>query len=320
MQLFDTLALSVRAAFLEKNPQKHRAISDWNDIQFTLAVAEAGSFSAAGLELGVHSTTVARRVQRLEKELGTKLFIRHAYGMELSPAGNALISKAAAMEEAAKVVRHELLGLDSRLTGDIRISVPEGIGRYWLTPALKEFQRLYPEIRLEVLIDMGASSVSDRNVDIAIMLNRPTDPKLVATRVGKTHYNLFASRTYLRQAGFPKSIGELHNYNLVDLYLYRNETHLDWWNDLVKSIGNVAFVSNSSTLFLAAIQDGLGIGMAPSFCKFVVPDLMTLEIQPECSVELWLSWHEALRSSGRMRALIDFLKSQFARDRSRWFS
>jgi len=299
---------------------QQRAIRDWNDIQYALAVAESGSFVAASERLSVHSTTVARRVQSLEQELGAKLFERRGHGMVPTAAGQALINKAAAMEDTANVIRHEIAGLDGQPSGIIRLAVPEGIGRFWLTPALGEFQRLYPEILVEVLVDASGTASGRREVDVAIALARPKDPRLITMRVGYAHYNLFAARPYLRLAGTPKSIEELREHKLVDLHLYRGEADLQWWNDLVRMVGRPAFVSDSSSLFLTAIQDGLGIGMAPSFVKFVVPDLMTLDIEPACRVGIWMTWREVDKGLRRVRVLIEFLQAQFARDRGRWFS
>jgi DNA-binding transcriptional LysR family regulator len=73
-------------------------------------------------------------------------------------------------------------------------------------------------------------------------------------------------------------------------------------------------------LFLAAIQEGFGIGMAPTFYKFVAPDLVTLSVIPECHTELWLCWHEATKTRAKVRAITSFLKGRFLRDRARWFS
>lgn len=295
-------------------------MNDWNDIQFTLVVAQSGSFHIAASRLKVHETTVARRIQRLEKELGTKLFVRRAHGMVLTPAGESLVSKAAAMEEAATIVRSEIAGLDARMTGVVRIAVSEGIGTYWLTPALSEFRDRYPEISLDLVTGIAQATPLAGEVDVAISIVRPTEPRLVAIRVGDVSYGLFASRKYLRQFGYPQTVEELASHKLVDLHIYRTDAHLAWWTNITRSAGRRVFSSNSTGLFLAAIQEGFGIGMAPTFYKFVAPDLVTLSVIPECLTELWLCWHEATKTRAKVRAVTGFLKARFLRDRARWFS
>lgn len=297
-----------------------RAIQDWNDIQFTLVVAQSGSFHGAATRMNVHETTVSRRIQRLEKELGTKLFIRRAHGMVLTPAGESLVAKAAAMEETATVVRSEIAGMDAQMTGTVRIGVPEGIGTYWLTPALMEFQLRYPEISLDVVTGIHQLNLIAGEADVAITIVRPKEPRVVAQRVGDVSYGLFASRKYLRQYGYPQTLEELESHKLVDLHIYKMDAHLSWWRDVTHKAGSRVFLSNATSMFLTAIQEGFGIGMAPSFYKFVAPDLVTLSIVPECRTELWLVWHESGKTRAKVRALTGFLKARFLRDRARWFT
>jgi DNA-binding transcriptional LysR family regulator len=303
-------------AVLRKRP----AIRDWNDVQFTLAVAQTGSFRAAASHLGVHQTTVSRRVERLERELATKLFLRRAHGMVLTAAGQSLIEKATAMENVATVVRSEVAGQDARLVGTIRVAVPEALGVYWLIPALAEFQLSYPEIFLEVFTEVRAAQSTARESDIFISMVRPDLPRLIALQVGFVHYNLFASRKYLRQWGCPKSIEELREHCFVDVYLYRTVSHLAWWNRLIAEVGKTVLVTDSSSLFLSSIQEGLGIGMAPTFCKVMLPELVPLPLAPECGTELWLVRHEATKKSAKISVLGNFLKMKFTRDRTRWFN
>lgn len=299
---------------------ERRAIQDWNDIQYTLVVAQSGSFHLAAARLDVHETTVSRRIQSLEKELGTKLFVRRAHGMVLTPAGESLVAKAAAMEEAATVVRSEIAGMDGQMTGVVRIAVSEGIGTYWLTPALMDFKQRYPEISLDVVTGIPQANLLAGDADVAISIVRPKEQRLVALRVGDISYGLFASRKYLRQFGYPQTIEELASHKLVDLYIYRSDAHLSWWTDITRNVGQRVFLSNATSLFLTAIQEGFGIGMAPSFYKFVAPDLVTLSIVPECHTELWLVWHESAKTRARVRALTAFLKTRFMRDRELWFT
>src|SRR6185437_7725162 len=110
-----------RGYTVKRNKRINSAIRDWNDIQCALAVAVAGSFHVAAPQLGVYETTISRRVQTLERELGAKLFVRHAHGMALTPAGESLVEKARAMEDAAKVLRHDIGSFDAKLSGVVRL-------------------------------------------------------------------------------------------------------------------------------------------------------------------------------------------------------
>ena len=80
-------------------------LSDWNAIKTILAVARAGSYFAAAPILGLHQTSLARRVRQLERELNATLFVRHAHGVQLTPAGRALVEKAQEMEKPVSMNR-----------------------------------------------------------------------------------------------------------------------------------------------------------------------------------------------------------------------
>src|ERR1035441_457620 len=96
---------------MRNDMQKAGGLGSWNDLQFVLAVARLGSFLKAARVLETNQSTVARRIQRLEFALGTKIFDRHAHGMELTPPGQVLFDKAVAMENITREVRAHLAAL-----------------------------------------------------------------------------------------------------------------------------------------------------------------------------------------------------------------
>jgi len=304
---------------VKRNRRINSAIRDWNDIQFALVVAGAGSFHVAASRLGVHETTISRRVQALERELGAKLFIRHAHGMALTPAGESLVEKARAMEDAAQVLRHDIGSFDAKLSGVVRLTVPEGIGAYWLTPALFEFRKRCPDIALEVTTTVQRIDLLESNVDVSITIERPRERRLVVQRVGVAHYHLVCSAKYLQQHGEPLTPEELESHKLLTVALYGSADHLKWWNERVEMSGQPAFRTNSPNLYLAAIREGFGIGMLPTFYWLFAPDLIALSLQPDCQADIWLAFHETSKQSARVRAVTDFLKSRFSQDRFRWF-
>ena len=106
----------------------------------------------------------------------------------------------------------------------------------------------------------------------------------------------------------------------LDASLYGNNPQLKWWNDLVTNSGGVTFLSNSASVILAAVQEGFGIAMLPTFYNHLFPDLVMLSIDTSCQVDLWMVTHESTNRSAKVRAVTNFLKARFARDRARWFS
>src|SRR5580698_2341176 len=105
---------------------------DWDDLQFFLAVARAGTVSLAGRRLGVDHATVGRRIVALEEALGVKLFERTPRGYGLTRHGERLMANAEAIETEAVRAEQALAGSSQRLTGSLRISTLEGFGNFFL--------------------------------------------------------------------------------------------------------------------------------------------------------------------------------------------
>lgn len=294
------------------------AIRDWNDIRFVLAVATTGSFHGAAKLTGTHETTVARRVQRLETELGAKLFVREARGMQPTEAGESLVEKAREIEDAATALQLNIAGLDTRLAGVVRLSVSEGIGAYWLTPVLAEFQQRYPEIRVEVFSGIQPVGLGNDDVDVSLTITRPTEDRLVVLRVGEVHYGLFCSEAYLAEHGDPATTAELERHRLVRLSIYETDRQLRWWTNLTRAAAHVPFFSNSTNLYVVAVRAGIGIGMFADFYRFAAPDLVKLSLIPRCKTTLWLVSHEETNKGAKVRTMIEFLKEKLAEARGSW--
>lgn len=294
------------------------AIRDWNDIRFVLAVATTGSFHEAAKLTETHETTVARRVQRLETELGAKLFVRQSRGMQLTAAGESLVEKAREIEIAAMTLQQNIAGLDKQLAGVVRFSVSEGIGAYWLTPVLAEFQLRYPDIRVEVFAGILPVGLSNDEVDVSLSITRPTNDRLAVLRVGEVHYGLFCSEAYLAEHGDPKAAAELENHRLVRLSIYDTDPQLRWWTNITKAAAHVPFLSNSTHLYAVAVRSGIGIGMFADFYRFAAPDLVKLSLIPRCKTSLWLVSHQETNKGAKVRTLIDFLKQKLAEARGTW--
>lgn len=300
--------------------QGRHAIRDWNDIRYVLAVATTGSFHGAARLTATHETTVARRVQRLESELGAKLFVRQSRGMQLTAAGESLVEKASEIEEAAIALQNNIAGMDTKLLGVVRISVSEGIGAYWLTPALAEFQLRYPDIRVEVFTGILPVGLGNDEVDVSLTITRPVDERLAILRVGEVGYALFCSEGYRNENGEPQTALDLEAHKLVRLSIYDTDPQLRWWTNITRTALHVPFLSNSTSLYVTAVRAGLGIGMFAEFYQYAAPDLVKLPIVPRCKTSLWLASHRETNKGAKVRTLIEFLKEKLAEARGSWFT
>ena len=134
---------------------------DWDHLRFFLVLARAKTLTNAARLIGVEHSTVARRIQALEQNLGTQLFKREATGYELTAEGAALVPRVEQMEQS-------FLQIDkphNPLQGRIRIGAPEGFGTAFLARLLAEFSQHYPLLTIDLIPVPRMIKLSHREAD-----------------------------------------------------------------------------------------------------------------------------------------------------------
>jgi DNA-binding transcriptional LysR family regulator len=299
---------------------RHYHLDSWDDIRFVLAVARAGSFYNAGQSLATSQSTVSRRVQFLEKRLGTKIFDRHSHGMRLTSAGSELVARARAMEDAAHGIERHLSGTDMRMTGVVRLSAPDGLLTHWLVPALAEFRAAFPGIRVDLMSSSKVPSLGTGETDVAICMNYPVGHRIVAMRAADIRFTLFAAPIYIGAFGVPTKRDDLADHWIVEHTGQLALHQLDQWRQFIDSHPRVACHADTSSSFMAALLSGFGIGLCPDFYRIVQPELVPIAVDTGCSASVWLISHQETNRSARIRALLNFLKRRFKEHRGIWFS
>jgi DNA-binding transcriptional LysR family regulator len=294
-------------------------LNNWSDIQFVMATAKLGSFHSAAAALETDQSTVGRRVARFEAYLGTKIFERHATGMRLTAAGKILCDKAARMEEAANDIESSLLAFDSRLTGTVRVFVTEGVGNLWLVPVLADFCRVHPGVKIDLVTDREGLDLFSLESDLAVFIERPKNPRLVASKIAKVEHSLFISKSYEERFGRPRKLEDLGQHQFLDYVPYRVCTDLAWWSKSVLPVHRIQMRVDSASVYLAAIRSGMGIGLLPNFYKRAAPDLTALTLPTGCHLNLWLVSRPIANKSHRIKILHKFLRERFIKDRVSWF-
>ncbi|SCA56363.1 putative Regulatory protein, LysR:LysR, substrate-binding [Candidatus Terasakiella magnetica] len=296
-------------------------MQNWDDLRFFLTVARNGSFSAAAESLSVNASTVGRRIDQLEINLKCKLFDRQRYGMTLTPDGRHLLDHVQKMEKSALDLDSMVKGSDEALNGQVRISVTDGLGSFWLTPNLANFQRDYPQISLEVMSESHFVDLAAREADIAIRLSEPTQNALKIRKVGMMKFHVFAAPAYLDGFGMPSSWADLKGHKLVDYLGYQESKALSLWQETVKNHDNVVFQTNSAMSFVSALRSGMGIGMLPQFYRHTVSDLIIVDLPTDLfEMPIYLVTHEETSQTARIKAVKDYINDLFDRDRKSWFS
>src|SRR5690554_1377188 len=187
---------------------------NWDDVRIFLAVARSGQILGAARSLGLNHATVARRLTALEQALGSRLFTRKTNGSELSGEGERFLVHAERME-SAMLAASESAGADSIIDGTVRVGAPDGFGVAFLAPRLGELTERHKGLRIELVPISRAFSLSRREADIAVTLERPREGRLVARKLTDYRLGLYAAQSYLSARCTPADLAALADHQLI---------------------------------------------------------------------------------------------------------
>jgi DNA-binding transcriptional LysR family regulator len=289
---------------------------DWDKLRIFHAVAEAGSFTHAGETLNLSQSAISRQISSLEQSLGVTLFHRHARGLLLTEQGEDLYL-------TAHEVFHNLAMAEARLTdskerpeGPLKITTTVGFGSVWLTPRIKEFMDLYPEIDVTLLLVYDDLDLSMREADVAIRLTPPRQPDLIQRHLMSIRYNVYASAEYLKERGMPQTVDDLDRHKIVtfgeevgaQVELVPRLNYLMFaGRDQSNPRKPVLKVNNIYGIYRAVLA-GVGIGALPDY--MMVASNALVRVLPELqgpTTEVFFVYPEEMRHSARIEVFRDFL-------------
>ena len=292
----------------------------WDDLRVFVVVARTLSFRKAATALRTSSSTVVRRMERLEEILGFRVFDRLPDGVGLTAEGRSVFASAQQMERASLSLRAHL---DQDLTtrGMVRCSVTEGLGTAWVLPHLAQFGRTHPAMIVDLRCAMEVADVMRMEADVALQLEKPNRPDAKSVRVGRMHIYPFASRAYVDTYGVPKDLDEIKQHRIV----YQKAPQIDE-NALPRTLnipnieGIVAVRTNASTAHACAVALGIGIGFLPTYVMAIGAELTPIDLGIRHQVDIWMTYHPDARSIRRVSFFIDWLKTLFDPKRYPWFA
>jgi DNA-binding transcriptional LysR family regulator len=298
-----------------ENPGLH----NWETARAFLEVERSGSFRSAAQTLHVSVNTLRRQIADFEAEAGLKIFTRHADGVRLTKEAEPLLAAAKRME-AASCDMMRAQARDHTLCGEVRLSVTEGLGTYWVTPRLVEFQQNYPNLLIDMQCMMRPADVMRLESDIGIQISPPASQGLRVVKIGRLHAMPFASPEYLARHGRPRGLHDLAGHRLV--LQVSDQTDVLGFARIfpgVSQVGLVAIRSNASSTNFWAIVKGAGIGILPTYIaatKTVEP----VDLDLHFSQDILLVFHPDLAKIPRIRLMIDWLVEVFSPRSYPWFS
>ncbi len=274
----------------------------WDDLRVLLALMRNGSFSKAGRSLGLNETTMTRRLDRLEKALGTRVMDRKRGAFSPTEAGETLLSHAERAEREVLEATSQLAGQDAQVAGRVRVtSVPALINRLFAR-ALPALLNAYPTLEIDLVSEARNLNLSRRETDIALRLSRPeSEMNALAQKVGTLSYGVFVQRGK-RMASLPwVTYGDVMGHLPQNAWIARNSGD-----------PHAQVQVNDAEGLISCAARGIGKVLLPQAVGRAVAELEELPIPCDLTREVWMMVHPDLRRLARIEAVMEWIRRTVA--------
>ena len=284
---------------------------NWDNLRYVLVVAQKGSIAAAARELGVNRTTVLRRIDAFQENLGCRIFERSKSGYVLTLEAEKIIDAAQEVESTLFNIQRQIEGRELRLEGELRVTTTDTLVVSKLGPHLASFHRKHPHISVTVGITNNILDLTRRDADIAIRPTKEPEPPLVGRRVTDVHFGVYGSADYLHT--FSGTTLEQHQWIGFDPSL--QTTLPGKWLDSKFPDVKICFRSDSFVGLKIAAENGLGLALLPHYLGDSSRLLHRLPAPTEdLTTGLWLLAHPDMIRSARVNAFMHHFGEALADD------
>jgi len=266
---------------------------DWDDARLFLAFAREGSFSAAAKRLGVQHSTISRRIHALENDLATPLLERSATGYVLTKAGEQLAESAIRMERELLSFEAASSGESDAPSGDLHVTAIANMASTILMPLFARFNASYPNIDLRVEVTNNSVRLAERDADVALRQTNTPGETLIGTRLVTVASAVYGSMDYCADLAAGRTAEKWVGVDCCDY-------HRTWTKEAWPQLDH-SFCVDDTSLTIAALREGLGVGFLPCFLGDNDPALVRFR-EPEKKHELglWLLYHRDLKRTKRV--------------------
>lgn len=293
------------------------------DIAVFATVVDQGSFSGAGRKLGLSKSAISKRVDRLEKALGLRLLQRSTRSLSMTEAGSAIYERAIQSISMLEEARNHASNLTETPQGLIKVTTSVAFGKLCVAPVLPEFFRLYPEIKIQLVLLDRTVDLVEEGFDLAIRITRSPPELLVAKPLMPIEYILSASPCYVKGKHIkaPADLAHLNclsygQQQLAQEWSFQNGTQ----RETVKVSGNIAV--NSSEVVRDLMLNDVGIGLVARYA--VADELRTgklIQLLPswkpagDFAQTAFAVWKPQIHLPHKVRVFVDFLQDRLTQQK-----
>ncbi|HET8848491.1 MAG TPA: LysR family transcriptional regulator [Marinobacter sp.] len=281
---------------------------DWDYLRYIRALAIGGTLAKAGELLGVHQTTVLRRLDQMEEALGIQFFERNPSGLQLTTLGEMAFREAERLATDMENLERKLRGSDSAPVGKVRVAAEDTLVNLLLAPVLADLVQAFPDIELEVLTDNDVANLSHREADLTLRPENKPQATLEGERIASIESAVYGAARYCRR----HRNMDVENHPEACTWILPDDSfsHLAtgrWYRKHLKQVTSTVRC-NSLQSMLALARSGAGLAVLPCYAGEAMKELrrLTSPLEGE-SVDLWLHVNQDTQQMARVRMVMEFL-------------
>ncbi|MBV8977696.1 MAG: LysR family transcriptional regulator [Alphaproteobacteria bacterium] len=286
----------------------------WDDLKVFAAVARGGNYTQAAHALRTTGATVGRRIQRLERELGVKLFSHLGSDAHLTDAGRRVLGHVSAAEcaiaQASAPIAPEAPSVCRLMCGD-------GLGSYWLPQFIPAFFERHPHIDLVLFAGHDRYGSKPPLFDLKIQYTETSSQDLVCSHLGTAHFTFFSAKRYVKVKGRLQQLGDLLRHEVLDLALDTSgQGNIAAWAKLTT---RNRLLTNMNGALVETVRHGGGIALLPSFASLIYSELVPVLPAVGLPVPIMLCYERETAKRPAVRATIEYLKGVVFNEAMPWF-
>lgn len=286
-----------------------------------VTVVDTGSFSEAALQLRQVSSTISRKVARLETKLGVNLLHRTTRRVALTEAGAIYLRYSRSIIELMASAEAEVASLSSSPHGLVRLSLPVAFGQRHISGLLAEFLEIFPSIEIEASFDDRVIDMIAENFDLSIRIGNLPDSSLIARKLTANRRLLVASPSYIEKYGAPAVPADLSHHDCIRYLLYRSSgniwhfQHRDSPREETTVTVSGSFRGDNSESINTFALAGQGVGIVADYiCADALREKRLVRLLPDWNVTpesgIYACWPSTRMLLPKVRVLVDFLSAR----------
>ncbi len=283
------------------------------------AVMSHGSFTAAANALGVSKALLSKQVQQLERALGTQLLYRTTRRLNLTEAGKVYLAHCQDWQLRMQAANQALQEHGQTVAGHLRLTVPTSFGGVFMAKALMDFREQYPHVTVELDLSTTPRDLEADGYDLAIRANLAPPERLVSRPLALVYDWLLATPAFLAKyppLTHPEQLTRLPC--IINMHFAQPQRwELSRSGELYVAEVSAPYQANDYGLLRNFALQGAGVVRLPSYLAAADVENHRLQrVLPEYQLHgqaMYMIYPQRLPQPAKVRALVDFLLSWFAK-------